>query len=140
VEAIGAVGRAAAVEELADHLARRDPRGAHRALAGLLSAGEPPIRIVAFLAASLRRALHVAELADQGLGQDAIAARLGMPGWLVRRVQSTRSAGQLERSLVTLRELDVALKTSRPAAAAFAAALAAMTGGGGESASAPRRP
>jgi hypothetical protein len=55
-------------------------------------------------------------------------------------VQSTRSAGQLERSLVTLRELDVALKTSRPAAAAFAAALAAMTSGGGESASAPRRP
>ena len=140
VEAIGAFGRAAAVEELADRLARRDLRGAHHALAGLLGAGEPPIRIVAFLASSVRRALHVAELAGQGLGQDAIAARLGMPGWLVRRVQSTRSARQLERSLAALRELDVALKTSRPAAAAFAAALAAMTAGGGEGTSGPRRP
>ena len=85
------------------------------------------MRIVAFLAASLRRALHVAELAGQGLGQDAIATRLGMPAWLVRRIHSTRSAGQLERSLAALRELDLALKTSRPAAAAFAAALAEMT-------------
>jgi DNA polymerase-3 subunit delta len=127
VEATGTFGRGVAVEELADRLARRDLRGAHRALAGLLGAGEPPVRIVAFLAASLRRALHVAELAEQGLGQDAIATRLGMPAWLVRRIQSTRSAGQLERSLAALRELDLALKTSRPAAAAFAAALAEMT-------------
>jgi DNA polymerase-3 subunit delta len=128
VEATGTFGRGVAVEELADRLARRDLRGAHRALAGLLGAGEPPVRIVAFLAASLRRALHVAELAGQGLGQDAIATRLGMPAWLVRRIQSTRSAAQLERSLAALRELDLALKTSRPVAAAFAAALAEMTG------------
>ena len=132
LEAVAALGRAAAVEALADRLARRDLRGAHHALAGLLGAGEPPVRIVAFLAASLRRALHVAELADQGLSQDAIAARLGMPGWLVRRVRSTRSAGQLERSLAALRDLDLALKTSRPAAAAFTAALAEMTGGRGD--------
>ena len=141
LEAVAALGRTAAVDALADRLARRDLRGAHRALAGLLAAGEPPVRIVAFLAASLRRALHVAELAGQGLGQDAIAARLGMPGWLVRRVQSSRSARQLERSLAALRDLDLALKTSRPAAAAFAAALSEMTAGGeGEGASGSRRP
>jgi DNA polymerase-3 subunit delta len=141
LETVAALGRAAAVEALADRLARRDLRGAHRALAGLLGAGEPPVRIVAFLAASLRRALHVAELAGQGLGQDAIAARLGMPGWLVRRVQSSRSARQLERSLAALRDLDLALKTSRPAAAAFAAALTEMTAGSErEGASETRRP
>jgi DNA polymerase-3 subunit delta len=141
LEAVAALGRTAAVEALADRLARRDLRGAHRALAGLLGAGEPPVRMVAFLAASLRRALHVAELAGEGLGQDAIAARLGIPGWLVRRVQSSRSARQLERSLAALRDLDLALKTSRPAAAAFTAALTEMTGGReGEGASASRRP
>jgi DNA polymerase-3 subunit delta len=136
VEDTASVGRAAAVDALADGLARQDLRGAHRALAGLLRAGEPPVRIVAFLAASLRRALHVAELARDGLSQEAIAARLGMPGWLVRRVQGTRSAVQLERALAALRELDLALKSSRPAAASFAAALAVMAGAG---ATGPRR-
>ena len=124
VEATAAFARAAAVEELADRLAGGDLRGAHRALRGLLGAGEPPVRIVAFLAANLRRALQVAELAEQGLSSETIAARLGMPAWLLRRIRSTRSAAQLERGLVALRELDLALKNSRPPAAAFGAALA----------------
>lgn len=127
VEATAVLGRAAAVEELSDRLARGDRAGAQRALHGLLVAGEPPIRIVAFLAANLRRALQVAELAGQGLDPDAIAARLGMPGWLVRRIQDARPAAQLERSLDTLRQLDLQLKRSRPIAAVFDAALAAMT-------------
>ncbi len=132
VEAVAAFGRAAAVEDLADRLARSDRAGAHRALAGLLGAGEPPIRIVAFLAGSLRRALHVAELVERGLDPDAVSARLGMPSWLVRRVQSTRSAADLERALATLRDLDLALKRSRPPAAAFDAAVAAMTPAAGD--------
>lgn len=126
VEATAVLGRAAAVEELSERLARGDRAGVHRALHGLLAAGEPPIRIVAFLAASLRRALQVAELAGEGLGPDAIASRLGMPGWLVRRVQDSRPPAQLERALDTLRALDLQLKSSRPTGAAFDAALAAM--------------
>ena len=111
---------------------------AHRALRALLRAGEPPLRIVAFLAASLRRALHVAELAEQGLGQDAIASRLGMPGGLVRRIQDGRRAAQLEQALDTLRTLDRELKNSRPPGAAFEAALATVAGP--PRATAPRRP
>jgi len=126
VEATATGGRAAAVEEVSDRLARRDLAGASRALRSLLRAGEPPIRLAAFLAASLRRALHVAELRGAGLDIEATAARLGMPSWLVRRVDGSRSAAQLERALDALRELDLALKSSRPAAAAFEAALLRM--------------
>ncbi len=128
VEATAVLGRAAAVDELSDRLARGDRAGAHRALRALLHAGEPPLRIVAFLAGNLRRSLHVAELAEQGLSQDAIASRLGMPGWLIRRIQVQRSAAQLEQALDTLRTLDLDLKTSRPAGAVFDAALAAVAG------------
>jgi len=126
VEAVGAIGQAAAVEELADCLARGDRAGAHRATAALLRAGEPPIRLVAFLAASLRRALHVAELREQGFDADTVAARLGMPGWLVKRVGRGRSAAALERALETLRDLDLDLKRSRPPGIAFDAALASL--------------
>jgi len=128
VETLAIGGRAAAVEELSDSLARGDRAGAHRALRGLLRSGEPPVRLVAFLAANMRRALHVAELAGAGLDQDAIAARLGMPSWLVRKIRDTRSASQLERALATLAELDLQLKRSRPPGAAFDAALAVMAG------------
>ena len=126
VEAVGSIGHAAAVEGLADCLARGDRAGAHRAAAALLRAGEPPVRIVAFLAANLRRALHVAELREQGFDDDTVAARLGMPGWLVRRVGRGRSATVLERALETLRDLDLDLKRSRPPGVAFDAAVAGL--------------
>jgi DNA polymerase-3 subunit delta len=128
VDAVAAGGRAAAVEDLSDRLARGDRAGASRVLRGLLRAGEPPPRIVAFLAANLRRTLHVAELAERGLTQDAIAARLGMPGWLVRRIRDRRAAAQLERGLDVLRMLDLELKRSRPPAAVLDAALAVLAG------------
>jgi DNA polymerase III subunit delta len=131
VEATAVAGRTAAVDELSDRLARGDRAGAHRALRALLRAGEPPIRIVAFLAGNLRRTLHVAELAEQGMSQDAIASRLGMPAWLVRRIRDARPAAQLEQALDTLRTLDLELKSSRPPAAAFEAALAAVAGAPG---------
>src|SRR4029453_16639475 len=126
--AVAVVGRAAAVEELSDRLTRGDRAGAHRTLRGLLRAGEPPLRIVAFLAGNFRRALHVAELAESGLQQDAIAARLGMPGWLLRKNQGDPPAAPLEQALDTLRSLALDLKSSRPTAAAFEAALATVAG------------
>ncbi|MCW5891906.1 MAG: DNA polymerase III subunit delta [bacterium] len=130
VAATVAGDRAQAIEELTDRLARRDLGGAVRALRGLLGAGEPPIKVAAFLAASVRRALHVAELAEQGLGQEAIAQRLGVPPWLVRRSQGRGSAAHLDRALHALRRLDLELKTSRPAPAVFEAALFALAGKG----------
>ena len=135
VEATATGGRAAAIEEVSDRLARRDLAGACRALRSLLRAGEPPIRLAAFLAANLRRSLHVAELRGAGLDAEATAARLGMPSWLVRRLAGSRSAPQLERALEALRDLDLALKTSRPPAASFEAALLRIAGP-----ATPRRP
>src|SRR5262249_47119298 len=67
LEAVAALGRTAAVEALADRLARRDLRGAHRALAGLLGAGGPPVRIGALFAAGPRPGPPRPGLAGAGL-------------------------------------------------------------------------
>ena len=123
VRALVADVRAHAVEELTDRLARRDLSGAARVLRSLLAEGEPPIKLVAFLAANLRRALHVAELAEAGLPPDAIASRLGMPPWLVTKQLRRGRAGDLAGALVALARLDEALKQSRPGDALFDATL-----------------
>jgi DNA polymerase III delta subunit len=119
--------RTHAVEELTDRLARGDGTGATRVLRQLLEADEPPLRILGFLAANLRRALHVAEEQERGGSVEAIAARLGMPDWLVRRQLGRGPAARLERALAVLAELDLALKNSRPEAAVFEAALGDLT-------------
>jgi DNA polymerase-3 subunit delta len=133
--AIVTAARTHGVEELTDRLARHDLRGAARVLRQLLAEGEPPIRLVAFLAANLRRALHVAELAESGLGEGEIARRLGMPPWLVARNLGRGQAADLVRALLVLRRLDLELKSARDDEAAFEAALLAIAG----KASGPRR-
>jgi len=67
VDALVATTRARAVEELTDRLARRDLAGAIRALRGLMAGGEAPLRILAFVASNLRRALHVIDRARRSL-------------------------------------------------------------------------
>jgi DNA polymerase-3 subunit delta len=126
VERLVAGVRAHAVEELTERLGRGDRAGALRVLRGLLAADEPPLRILGFLAANVRRALHVAEEHERGASVDAISARLGMPDWLVRRQLGRGPAARLERALTVLAELDTALKSSRPEGAVFEAALAAL--------------
>jgi DNA polymerase-3 subunit delta len=126
VERLVAGERSHAVEELTDRLTRGDRAGALRVLRSLLAADEPPLRIVGFLAANIRRALHVAEEQERGGSPEAIATRLGMPDWLVRRQLGRGPAIRLERALDVLAELDVAFKSSRPEAAVFEAALDAL--------------
>jgi len=128
VRAVATAGRAHEVQELTDRLATRDHAGAIRILRNLLAEGEPPIRAAAFLAAHLRRALHVAELAERGLGPDAIAAQLGISSWLVHRIAGRGRARDIERALGVLRRLDLELKSSRPAEAVFEGALLEMAG------------
>jgi len=88
--------------------------------------GVSPLLVVAFLAANLRRALHVAELAERGLTPAAIAERLGMPRWLLDRSRARGRAADLERALLVLRRLDLELKSARDEEACFDAALLEM--------------
>jgi len=125
VETLVAATRAHAIDELTDRLARRDLAGAVRTLRALVAAGEAPLRILAFLASNLRRSLHVSELLAAGLSEGEVAGRLGMPPWLVARANRGEPAA-LERALVALAELDVALKSSRPEAAEFEATVLAI--------------
>lgn len=128
VRGLVAAVRAHAVEELTDRLAARDLGGAARVLREILDEGEPPVRVVAFLAANMRRSLHVVELEEQGLATDEIARRLGMPPWLVGKLRGRRRAADLERGLAVLRRLDLALKSSRATEAVFDAALLELAG------------
>jgi DNA polymerase III delta subunit len=106
--------RAHAIEELSDRIGRGDVGGSLRAVRALRADDEPPLRITAFLASNLRRALHVAEEQERGGDTDAIAQRLGMPVWLVRRQLGRGPASRLERGLAVLAGLDQQLKRSRP--------------------------
>lgn len=126
VDAVVTVARSDAVEELSNEIARGKQADAVRVLRGLLAAGEPPIRIVAFLASNVRRALHVAELRDAGLSDSAISDRLRMPAWLLRKTRRAR-ARDLEQHLEVLRQLDLDLKRSRPASASLEAAVTALS-------------
>jgi hypothetical protein len=56
----------------------------------------------------------VAEEQERGGDTDAIAQRLGMPVWLVRRQLGRGPASRLERGLAVLAGLDQQLKRSRP--------------------------
>ncbi len=123
VRAIVAAARGHGVDELSDRLARRDVAGAAVALRQLLAEGEPPLKILAFVAANLRRALHVAELTETGLTPDEVGRRLGMPGWLVSKNLGRGTATRLAAGLTALRELDRDLKRSRAPEAAFEAAI-----------------
>lgn len=123
VDASVASTRELEVAELTDHLARRDPAAALRCLRQLLADGEAAPRILAFVAANLRRALHVAELREAGCAPAEIARRLGMPPWLVERAAGRGASSRLAAGLQALRRADAALKGSRSADALFERAI-----------------
>jgi len=128
VRAVVSAARTHQAYELTDCLAARDRAGAIRLLRTLLVEGEPPIRAAAFLAAHLRRALHVAELEGRGVAPETITAQLGISPWLLRKIGRRGDPRRLEAALGVLRRLDLELKSSRPADAVFEAALLEMTG------------
>lgn len=123
VQAVVPATRMHEVYELTNRLAAGDQRGASAMLRRILAEGEPPVRLLAFLASNLRGALHIAELKEQGLGSDEIARRLGMPSWLVGKRQHRGRARDLVQALWVLRRLDLELKSPAPPGAAFEAAL-----------------
>jgi DNA polymerase III subunit delta len=128
VEAMVAAVRTHQVQEFTDRLAARDVAGAARALRQLIAEGEPPIRLVAFVAANIRRALHVAELTDQGMGRDEIARALRISSWLVERSQRRGPSADLVQALFVLERVDVQLKSGGDAATVLDAALLEIAG------------
>jgi DNA polymerase III subunit delta len=127
VRAMVTAARAHGVDELTDRLARRDRAGAARMLRQLLAEGEPPLRLIAFLASNLRRSLHVSELAETGLGPEQIGQRLNMPAWLVSKSLGRGKAKDLTRALFVLRRVDLELKSARAGEAVLDAALLEIT-------------
>lgn len=118
VKAVAALGRSRSAFELADRLAARDAAGVLRLLQELLGQGEVPVRLLALVAARLRRLLEVAELRAKGVASEAAARRLGLPPWLFRRLEAEArrfTARDLERALFLTQELDLRLKSSRTA-------------------------
>jgi DNA polymerase-3 subunit delta len=128
VRGLVSAARAHGATEFTDRLARADLAGAARLLRQLFAEGEPPIRLLAFVAANLRHALHVMELSEQGLGAEEIGRRLDIPPWLVTRNLGRGRAADLERALLVLRRLDLELKSARDPAAAFEVALLEIAG------------
>ena len=124
VHAVVPATRMHEVYELTNRLANGDQRGASAMLRRILAEGEPPVRLLAFLAANVRGALHIAELREQGLGNEEIGRRLNnMPAWLVGKRQYRARARDLVQALWVLRRLDLELKSPAPPEAAFEAAL-----------------
>lgn len=128
VAAVASATRPEAVDALADRIARGDPAGACRVLRRLLADGEPAVKIAAFLAATLRRRLQVAELRETGATEDLVAARLGIPAWLVRRQGPQVPSALLESGLRILHALDATLKVSRPDAPWLEAVVLRLAG------------
>jgi DNA polymerase-3 subunit delta len=123
IEAVVPATRMHDAWELTNRLASGDKRGAAAMLRRILGEGEPPVRLLAFLASNLRGMLGVTELREQGLSSDDIARRLGMPSWLVGKRLYRGRARDLVQALWVLRRLDLELKSPAPPEAAFEAAL-----------------
>jgi len=128
VEAVVPATRMHEVWELTNRLAAGDRAGASAMLRRILGDGEPPVRLLAFLASNVRGALHIAELKEAGLKDDDISRRLGMPAWLVGKRQHRGRARDLVQALWILRRLDLELKSPAPPEAAFEAALLEIAG------------
>jgi len=84
--------------------------------------------MLAFLAANLRKALLIRELAEAGVPREEIARRPGLWWKLVERTLASGRAADIVRALLVLRRLDLELKSARDAEAAFEAALLEIAG------------
>lgn len=113
IRAVVGKSREESVFEMLDAVADRDAGRALALLDELLGRGEAPLGILALLARQVRLACHAAGLAEEGLGPDEIAVRLGQKPWVVRRL--LRQGASLAESgfpaaFAALLEADLAIK------------------------------
>ncbi len=98
--------------DLLDAVAERRLADAMRALDAVRAGGEDGPRILHMLARQYRQIVIASELIEEGEGQQEIAAALGAPPWLARRVHNQARAyrpEQADRALERILEADAAI-------------------------------
>lgn len=101
--------------DLIDAVGRRDRSNALKALANLISMGEPPLRIVSMLARQFRQALIVQEGLQEGIPYKDIGTLAQIPPFKLQDfIRDARGVNpdSIRRLFVRLAELDRQLKTS----------------------------
>jgi DNA polymerase-3 subunit delta len=122
VEAVTAVvgaTRARSVFELANLIQNRQLGPAFPLVRRLLSQGESPIAMVAFLGGQLRRMLVAKSLLASRRRPAEIASRLGVSPWVAERIAGGArryDARTLQRAFARVAAADVAFKSSRASA------------------------
>lgn len=82
----------------------------------LLTLKEPPMRILFLLAKQYRQLLQVKQFGAAGLAQPEIAARLGVPAFVVRNIMTCAraySVSELEQAVADFVDAEEAVKTGR---------------------------
>lgn len=107
--------REQSIWELIDAVSRRDRGSALKALANLISMGEPPLRIVAMLARQFRQVIIVHEGLQAGIPQREIGTLAQIPPFKVNEfIRDARSANpaSIRNMFVKLADMDRQLKSS----------------------------
>jgi DNA polymerase-3 subunit delta len=114
VKELVSLAREAVVWDMVDAIAQKRLKVAMDTLRRLLAEGEPPLRIFGLIVREYRMLVQMKDLADQGYSEERIAARLGVPSWMLRqRMTAVRSANgdRLKGIYRMLLDVDVEIKT-----------------------------
>lgn len=115
VEAVRGADAGGTVWDFLDALGRKDEAGALRALAQVLTAGEPPLRLLGLLASHWRQIWKAREQLARRVPEVGLARALGIHPFRVRGLVEqarTYSEGELGRCFNRFREADSRLKGS----------------------------
>lgn len=113
VEAVRGADRGGTVWDLLDSLGRKDRQGALRALAKVLDAGEPPLRVIGLLTSHWRQVWKAREQLGRRVPEAGLARILGVPPFRIRKLVDQARAysdEDLSRSFEAFREADSLLK------------------------------
>jgi DNA polymerase III subunit delta len=113
VEELAAGDIAPEVYELADAIASGDAPGAVRLAEALRSRDDPPGRLLYTIVRRLREVHKAVELLDSGLPDQKVAAELGTPPWLAKRIVAQAKKADreaLERGLCVFADLELDLR------------------------------
>lgn len=106
----------ASIFAMVDALGQRDAQRAAQLLHQLLDQGEHPLALLGMIARQFRIIIQVKDLSERGLSEQAIAARLKLHPFVVKkavRQAMNFSMEQLEAIYRKLLETDVAIKTGQ---------------------------